>query len=84
MYIHVCTCTSSGVPLRRATLVLHDEQIACDTCTYIHVYTMHTYCALGDLHFYIQGCVIYGCLQPRELWLIDFNHACIACNIIIE
>ena len=20
--------------------------------------------------------MIYGCLQPRELWFIDFNHVC--------
>ena len=38
----------------------------CDEGTYI--------CTLGDFHFYIQACVIYGCSQPRELWFIDFNH----------
>ena len=31
--------------------------------TDVHVYTF----TLGDFHFYIYACVIYGCLQPREL-----------------
>ena len=34
-----------------------------------------------DFHFYIHLglCVLYmyGCSQPRELWFIDFNHACV-------
>ena len=29
-------------------------------------------CTLGDFHFQHLGlCVMYGCLQPRELWFID-------------
>ena len=29
-------------------------------------------CALGDFHFQHLGHVIYGCLQPMELWFIDY------------